>query len=944
MEVNVVNNILLVFLNNLKDIEGFNKIIDEFDKREYKMYLYDNIRGTDFDFSQLPDIVEYYKKQHNNVNKIVILSNLRDLIFAWYRCYNSIVDDFIYFIDEEENNYFDFDDRHYGFYFNLFEFNNIESESIEGKIYLTQKNNTVLPIYFDPKYFRQFIYFDFNRRSAKNIVVKRYYYDSYEYNFVFADKKNIESIKLNKFNKRIVFIKGQSQYDVLRITTDYRTVFYKELGFEVDIIDLLKDNSSVIENKLVQQKPYFIYSANCIGVELKLTDGRNFYDALNIPFLGGLGDHPVNQLNRVISSPVKTLFTCIDKENIKYFKKHFPDKNIMMKYSVGYKSKNYKNIAFNHRKIDILFAGTLIEPSKIRKTWGSLDDMSKNLVEQLTEMAIISDGLINIDDEMTRLMVKYEINNRDINYRAYIHSIVERYIRYYKRYEIVKKLGESNLDVVCIGNADIYNKLNKSRKFIVKDRVSYQELLDLFNESKIVVNMTGHINNGITERIASAMINGAAAVTERNEFSKSNFVNGTHLILYDFNNLDDMINSIELHLSNLDRLEQIALTGQEIASEKFDFRHFMLRLPRLLRNLDKDFNKEIKVTKTYLPEIDKYKRYINKIFDNGQLTNDGEMVRKLEKKLAEYLEVKNLLLVSNGTLALQVAYKLLELKGEIITTPFSFVATTSSLVWEGLKPIFADINKKTLNIDVGEIEKKINNKTSAIVPVHVFGNGCDVEEISEIAHKYNLKVIYDAAHAFGIKYKGKNILSYGDISILSFHATKVFHTIEGGALIINDDELYRKAKKMINFGINEKGDVDCLGINAKMNEFQAAMGLCVLDDVGKIIESREKVHNFYINNVPKELQLQIHNENCSRNYAYFPVIFESEETLLKVRNELGKHNIYPRRYFFPSLDNLNFLESEDIRNSNDISKRIMCLPMSHDLSKEDILKIVSLLN
>ena len=239
----------------------------------------------------------------------------------------------------------------------------------------------------------------------------------------------------------------------------------------------------------------------------------------------------------------------------------------------------------------------------------------------------------------------------------------------------------------------------------------------------------------------------------------------------------------------------------------------------------------INVTKTYLPDKEKYKKYIDEIYENCWVTNNGTLVQKLEKRLAEYLGVKNIVLVSNGTVALEIAYRTLGLKGFVITTPFSFVATTSSLITNQLLPIFADIEKNTFNINPKKIEKLITLNTSAILSVHVFGNACNVEEINKIASKYNLRVIYDAAHAFDVKYKEQSILNYGDISTLSFHATKLFHTIEGGALIINDDELVQKARYLINFGIKNQEEIPHLGTNAKMNEFEAAMGLCVLDDM-----------------------------------------------------------------------------------------------------------------
>ena len=360
----------------------------------------------------------------------------------------------------------------------------------------------------------------------------------------------------------------------------------------------------------------------------------------------------------------------------------------------------------------------------------------------------------------------------------------------------------------------------------------------------------------------------------------------------------------------------------------------------------KDFYdvKKINVTKTYLPNLEKFQKYIEKIFQNSWITNNGEFVNKLENKLKNFLGVKNIVLVANGTLALQIAYKLLNLKNEVITTPFSFVATVSSLVWENITPIFTDIHPYYFTIDADKIEKKISKGTTGVVGVHVFGNACEIEEIDTIAKKYQLKVIYDGAHCFGVKYKGKSILSYGDISIISFHATKLFHTIEGGALIINNDELAIKAKRMRNFGY-EKGEIHSLGINAKMNEFEAAMGLCILDDIDWIIEQRKRIWNIYKNELRDLLQTQKLNHNITTyNYSYFPVIFDSEKQLKKVQKALNEENIYPRRYFYPSLDTLNYIEPKQFMPiARDISKRILCLPMYPELElkiQEKIIEII----
>ena len=351
----------------------------------------------------------------------------------------------------------------------------------------------------------------------------------------------------------------------------------------------------------------------------------------------------------------------------------------------------------------------------------------------------------------------------------------------------------------------------------------------------------------------------------------------------------------------------------------------------------------INVTKTYLPNKEKYQKYVDEIFESGWITNNGPKVKALEKRLAKYLGVKNIVLVSNGTVALEIAYRTLDIKGFAITTPFSFVATTSSLVTNNILPIFADIDKETLNINSKNIEQLITPNTSAIVPVHVFGNACEVEEIEQIAKKHDLKVIYDAAHAFDVKYKAKSVLNYGDISTLSFHATKLFHTIEGGALIINDDKLAQKARYLINFGIKNSEEISHLGTNAKMNEFEAAMGLCLLDDIKEIEEKRKIVIENYRKELKDLVQFQKQNEDATENYSYFPVIFKNEEQLLKVQKALNKKDIFPRRYFYPSLDTLSYIEpKQECKISRDVSSRLLCLPLYTGLENKNLEKILTI--
>ncbi len=354
----------------------------------------------------------------------------------------------------------------------------------------------------------------------------------------------------------------------------------------------------------------------------------------------------------------------------------------------------------------------------------------------------------------------------------------------------------------------------------------------------------------------------------------------------------------------------------------------------------------INVTKTFLPPKEKLLNYIDRIYNSGWITNNGELVNELEKKLCKHLGVKNLVLVTNGTLALQVAYKVLKLKGDVITSPFSFVATTSSLVWENLNPVFADIDPETFNIDPDLIKKRINQYTSAILPVHVFGNPCNVVEIENICVEHDLKLIFDAAHAFGITYNGKSILNYGDASVLSFHATKIFHTIEGGAIIFKDQANNDLAKMMINFGITDYDKVDGLGINCKMNEFQAAMGLSVLDEFETNSANRKLVWNRYFDafKYTEALQLQSLQDGSNRNYSYFPIVFKNEKVLKEVMTNMKKEDIFPRRYFYPSLNTLNYISEYQVcKKSEGLASRILCLPIYPGLEEVKQDRIIEIL-
>ncbi|HUA13563.1 MAG TPA: DegT/DnrJ/EryC1/StrS family aminotransferase [Candidatus Sulfotelmatobacter sp.] len=350
--------------------------------------------------------------------------------------------------------------------------------------------------------------------------------------------------------------------------------------------------------------------------------------------------------------------------------------------------------------------------------------------------------------------------------------------------------------------------------------------------------------------------------------------------------------------------------------------------------------KRINVTKTFLPPIEEYQSYLDSIWSSSQLTNQGPLLLEFEEKTKEYLGLKNLQAVANGTLALQLAIRALDLgEGEIITTPFSYVATTSAILWEHFTPVFVDIDRTNFCLDANKIERAITDKTKAIMPVHVFGLPCNVEEIDQIAKKHNLKVIYDGAHAFGVKYRGKSLLDYGDISTCSFHATKLFHTIEGGAAISNNEEINRKVDLQKRFG--HHGDEHImLGINAKLTEFQAAMGLCNLKYIDENINKRKQLYNLYSKLLAGRFEVPTISADTIYNYGYYPVLAENEKQLTQLIDKLGHKEIYPRRYFYPSLNNLPYIDKrQKCPVSEDIASRIMCLPLYADLEEQSVEEI-----
>ncbi|MDQ4121032.1 MAG: DegT/DnrJ/EryC1/StrS family aminotransferase [Acidobacteriota bacterium] len=353
----------------------------------------------------------------------------------------------------------------------------------------------------------------------------------------------------------------------------------------------------------------------------------------------------------------------------------------------------------------------------------------------------------------------------------------------------------------------------------------------------------------------------------------------------------------------------------------------------------------INVTQTFLPPLEEYVAQLQRIWDTKWLTNRGKLVRELETKLNELLGVENMLVVNNGTIALQVAIKVFDLTGEIITTPFSYVATVSSIVWEHCTPVFVDIDPHHLTIDETKIEAAISDKTQAILATHVYGNPCNVEAIARIAEKHRLKVIYDAAHCFGVRYKGASILNWGDISTLSFHATKLFHTGEGGAIVCNDKNLTQKIFYHHNFGHKTQEEFFGLGVNGKISELNAAMGLAVLPYIEEIVASRQKVCALYDSLLNwTDLRQPIIREGASRNFSYYPVIFPNQEKLLAAQKILLENEISARRYFYPSLNKLPYLNAECCSVSEEISSRILCLPLYAELEKDNIEKICGLIN
>lgn len=350
----------------------------------------------------------------------------------------------------------------------------------------------------------------------------------------------------------------------------------------------------------------------------------------------------------------------------------------------------------------------------------------------------------------------------------------------------------------------------------------------------------------------------------------------------------------------------------------------------------------IYVTKPFLPPLEEYTANLKKIWDCQQLTNQGPCLIEFEEGMKKQIEAEYFHFLANGTLALQLALRALDISGEVILTPFTYVATLSSILWEGCEPVFVDINYDSLCIDPAKIEAAITPKTKAIMAVHIFGYACDVEAIERIAKKHNLKVIYDGAHALSTRYKNRPLLTYGDIATISFHATKQFHTVEGGGCVIKDKSVSDKLDILKRFGhIGDEHFI--LGINAKNSEFHAAMGLTLFPYLSEIMAARQHICEMYDKYLADSVKRPIPIKDLEHNYAYYPVIFKSEAELLQVFDKLKQNDIYPRRYFYPSLNTLPYVKNTPCPVSEDISRRIACLPLFPGLQDEDVIKICSLI-
>ena len=351
------------------------------------------------------------------------------------------------------------------------------------------------------------------------------------------------------------------------------------------------------------------------------------------------------------------------------------------------------------------------------------------------------------------------------------------------------------------------------------------------------------------------------------------------------------------------------------------------------------------VTKAQIPNREALMKRFDRLLESAWFTNRGEMVRELEERLAEYLGVRHVVVVSSGTVGIQALIKAFNLCGNVLTTPFTFIATASAIKWEGLNVAFADIDPRSFNLDVDCAAARIDDETAAIMPVHVFGNPCKLDELERLAAARDLPIICDAAHAFGVRQHGESVLNAGSASILSFHATKLFHTVEGGAVITNDAALAEDVRQRINFGITGPESIECVGINGKMSEFHAAMGLSLLPEIDGYMAQRRVLGEIYRAELTGVVEFQRWTDGASNNHGYQPALLSSASEVKRVQAALAAEDIFPRRYFYPSLDTLDFLQTTDVCPvSRDIASRILCLPLYPDLEESECLKICRLVS
>lgn len=352
----------------------------------------------------------------------------------------------------------------------------------------------------------------------------------------------------------------------------------------------------------------------------------------------------------------------------------------------------------------------------------------------------------------------------------------------------------------------------------------------------------------------------------------------------------------------------------------------------------------IPITKPFLPSLEQYQAVLARVWQKQWLTNHGPLLVEFEQRLADYLGTVGFQFVANGTVALQVAIKSLGVEGEVITSPFSFVATTNAILAEKCTPVFADIDPLTFNVDPVQVEQSVTEKTTAILIPHIFGQACAIDEILEIAHSHQLKVIFDGAHCFGSSYKGSPVFNYGDVSAISFHATKLFHTVEGGGVFASEQNLLKRCRMFSNFGFDDHPEkFACPGINAKNSEFHAAMGLCMLDYADRLRERRRQQWLRYAEQLHKRWQILHVEDPSGYNYAYFPLLFDCETERERILACLEANNVYTRRYFTPSLATLNYVKQKALPVVDDVVKRIICLPLYYDLSDRDQAHVIETL-